>query len=152
MKEIILKKVKLDEKSPKIEVPIQWVLNATSLNELQEQCRTISEQSENNHFNYSAQLSLQTKSREWQQAHPLATIEQIDLAMSVNEALNIQANQAFKVDKEVADYLCELAEGLAFVTGLSNKWLQAFRDFKEYFKSVRDMKDTPVEKSKKSKK
>lgn len=100
---------------------------------------------EKDDFDYKQTLLDHLNSNDWAAAHPIKTVEDVDVAFKVSAVLKGDDDKV-TVEDETANYLCDLAESQLFRPGAGSEALEAIRDFKTYFIEVKKSKSEKPEK------
>jgi len=102
---------------------------------------------EKGEFKYKETLLNHLNSDDWSAAHPVKTIEDIDVAIKVSGVLKGDTDVE-DVEDDTANYICDMAASQLFRPGASTEALEVIRDFKEYFIEVKKAKSEKPAKKK----
>jgi hypothetical protein len=137
IKDITFEKVTIPLETPKIHIPISEVMKSNNLSTLKEELGKILEENEELEWDWKDIIRKQMNSPEWGKAHPLNTIDTLELAIEVKGVLKDGTDMEVSVSKEVADLICDIADNVGWVA-LQDEVAPYALEFKKYFKALKE--------------
>ena len=147
MKKLKFGKVKTGIKDTELNVPIELVMQATNLVDLQKMCAEVQGKAKPPLvFDYRVRIKDFYNSQGWGSKHPLQTPEDLQTAMDVNKVLS-EGGEVVAEDK-IVDLICDVVAEISY-SSLGEKMLPIVYDFKKYFEELKESKGEPIKKGKK---
>ena len=118
-------------------LPLKEIVKYSDLDTLKNECNELLEEYQEKEWDWKELLRNQLNSEKWGRAHPLNTIDALELAMEAKKVLKDDAPMECTVSKEVADLLCNLANDIEWPALVDELVLPAI-EFKKYFKALKE--------------